>query len=96
MEIEVAEKLVTEHLNTKYPGLRGEFILARESAIKKSYGWVIFFVSRRFVETGDLMYAFGGNAPLIVEAATGTVHELSAAYQPEEAIRRFEQEHALG
>ena len=62
---------------------------------QKPYGWVLFYNTKRFVETGDILYAFGGNGPLVVMAETGEVIPSSSANEPEDGIREIERARGL-
>lgn len=48
-------------------------ILLLEHTIEHPVGWVFFYTSRLYNETGDFKYALGGNAPLIVDRHTSAV-----------------------
>jgi Immunity protein 35 len=41
--------------------------------------WVFFYNSRAYLETGSFTHALTGNGPIVVEKATGVVHELVTA-----------------
>jgi hypothetical protein len=41
---------------------------------EEDFGWAFFYNSKQFVETGDIEWALGGNAPLIVDRSTGELH----------------------
>lgn len=49
--------------------------------------------SRR-LETGDFLYAFGGNGPIVV-MHDGSVHRLGTAKNSDATVAEFEQEHGL-
>ncbi|CAM3181735.1 YrhB domain-containing protein [Rariglobus hedericola] len=38
------------------------------------FGWVFYWTSREYHETGDIRHALGGNAPLIVDRDDGSIH----------------------
>lgn len=65
-----------------------EFVLMRDKTIEVSGGWVFFYNSREFVETGDPISSLAGNGPIFVDHG-GTVHHLPTAILWEEAIRRM-------
>lgn len=62
---------------------------------RRSYGWVLFYNSQQFIETGNMLYAFGGNGPLVVLDA-GEVVSLPTYQSYEDSIRGFEHERGLG
>ena len=61
-----------------------------EETITKEYGWVFFYTSRHFQETGDLNEAVFGNAPIIVDKEDGSLHVTGTAQPTEYYIKRFE------
>jgi hypothetical protein len=62
---------------------------------RRSYGWVLFYNSRQFIETGNILYAFGGNGPLVVLDASGEVASLPTYQSYDDSIRGFERERGL-
>jgi Immunity protein 35 len=67
-----------------------QLVILPESTIERPFGWVFFYNSRRFVETGELSSQFAGNAPLIVNRYTGAVVNTGTAYPPEHYISAYE------
>lgn len=57
----------------------------------KPYGWVLFYNSRQFVETGNELEALGGNGPVVV-LHDGAIHFLGSDREGEVTIAAFEQE----
>src|SRR6185369_13477205 len=43
------------------------------------FGWVIFYNSKEFVDSGDHLHALGGNAPLIVDRRDGELYVTGTA-----------------
>jgi Immunity protein 35 len=68
----------------------GEFVVMDEFTVERSWGWVFFYNSRRFVETRDPLQALGGNAPYIVDRTTGEVRVTGTARPTEEYIAEYE------
>jgi hypothetical protein len=67
-----------------------------DATIEKPWGWVFFYDSRRFLETGDDSSRLFGNAPIIVNATTGIASDTGTAYPVEHYISEYEREHGLG
>jgi hypothetical protein len=66
-----------------------------EATIETSWGWVFFYQSRRFLETGDPSWCLVGNAPVIVDAETGAVTITGTAFPVEAYIAEYERERGL-
>jgi Immunity protein 35 len=64
-----------------------EFALICDKTIEVSGGWVFFYNSREFIETGNPISALAGNGPIFVDRG-GAIHHLASAVASEEAIRR--------
>lgn len=72
-----------------------EVVIVDANTIKKAYGWIFFYQSKRFLEQGEASYCLAGNGPVVVMRDNGDVHWLPAAELPAEAIKRFEHEYGL-
>src|SRR5690349_5048479 len=55
-------------------------VLLLDHIIEKDYGWIFFYNSQKFLETNDIMDAFLGNAPFLVEKAGGAIVIFGTAY----------------
>ena len=51
----------------------GDCVVLEHSTIERPFGWVFFYNSREYVETGNELAALAGNAPYIVNRFTGAV-----------------------
>jgi hypothetical protein len=63
--------------------------IIQDATIEKPFGWVFFYNSREFLETGDLSFALTGNAPIIVDKFTGLITETGTAYPIEYYIENY-------
>ena len=85
-----AEKMVADYVNASYHVDGDELIVVDEATIEKDYGWVFFYTSRRFIETGDICYMVAGNGPIFVDRQNGTMNQLGTALPVEEYIEQYE------
>ncbi|HEY7386899.1 MAG TPA: YrhB domain-containing protein [Bryobacteraceae bacterium] len=90
-----ARRLAEEHLSTTPARPPTPVVVLDEHTIETDFGWVFFWTSKQYAETGDFRYALAGNGPLIVDRRDGSVHETSAAEPLEEIIERYRASHAL-
>jgi hypothetical protein len=74
-------------------GHRGEieYVLLDDETVETDVGWVFFWTSRRFVETGDLSDAVAGNGPLLVDRRDGSLHQLWSGESWETGVERYRQ-----
>lgn len=72
------------------PKTRIPVIILHAYTTKKDYGNIYFFDSKMRVETGDDRYAIAGNAPFLVEKATGKIIVFGTARSEEYYIQEYE------
>lgn len=54
-----------------------------------NFGWVFYWNSRRFLETGDGRHALHGNTPFLVDRRDGSVHPIGTGAPLQASIRAF-------
>jgi hypothetical protein len=67
-----------------------ELVIADESTIERSWGWVFFYSSKLWLQTREARFALAGNAPLIVARETGRVTETGTALPFNAYIEQYE------
>lgn len=95
MDLELATAAVLKYLTNRGVGEPEGVMLISSQTIKKSYGWIFFYNSKAYVETGDIMTALVGHGPVILLADTGEIVECGSLLPGEEQVLRFEQERGL-
>jgi hypothetical protein len=88
-----ATQIVLEELVRVSRTVGEELVVLDEHTIEKPYGWIFFYNTRRYVETGDFIYGLGGNGPLVVESSTGRISRLGTARPLEDEIAAYEARH---
>jgi hypothetical protein len=68
----------------------GLALVLEDETIDRPYGWVFFYQSREYVETGDARTMLFGNAPLIFNRASGEIRVTGTALPAEEYLRQYE------
>ncbi|MCY1556249.1 Immunity protein 35 [compost metagenome] len=68
-----AKQCVKKFINDRYSG-SDELVILDAETIERSFGWIFFYDSKKFIETGELTYALAGNAPIIFDNRDGTIH----------------------
>jgi immunity protein 35 of polymorphic toxin system len=71
-------------------------VLLDERTIEKPYGWIFFYTSKGWLETGDMKYAIAGNAPFLVERDTGEVRVFGTARSTEWYVEQYERGFQVG
>lgn len=78
----LAERLIMNHATAT----DSEFVILHEKTVEIERGWVFFYNSREFVETGNPISALAGNCPIFVNRL-GNVRELPTAVPWEVGIK---------
>ena len=74
--------------------LGDELVLIEDDTIERDWGWVFFFTSRLWRDTGDPRYENHGEGPLIVNRYDGSVHTTGTSHPSEYYVTRYETEFA--
>jgi hypothetical protein len=90
-----AYAMVKRYIEEQCGSVPGGVAIMEDRTIRKSYGWIFFYNSRRYLETGSPLEALAGNGPIVVERADGSLHQLGSAQQPDASIAEFERAHGL-
>lgn len=91
IDVHAAGRRVAKFLNSKYPRVGDELVILEDRTVVKAYGWVFFYNTRRFVETGNFLHALGGNGPVVYERASGDIVELPSHSPPDVVLREYEE-----
>ncbi len=84
-----ALELVSSKLS-KMSSLDDPFAINDSSTIERDFGWVLFYNSKKFLESGEFQYKLAGNGPVIVNKRSGEV-EFCASHKPvDECIKEYE------
>jgi hypothetical protein len=63
---------------------------AVSGAIAKPYGWVFFYNSREFIQTGNRRAAWAGNAPFLIERVNFNLKVFGTALPIERYLAEYE------
>jgi hypothetical protein len=74
----------------KFSSPSNELVVVPEATLERSFGWVFFCDSKRFMETGNILFALAGNAPLVVDRYTGDVPVTGTAEPLQNYIAAYE------
>ncbi|TDF37641.1 hypothetical protein EYS14_15125 [Alteromonadaceae bacterium M269] len=55
----------------------------------EEFGWVFFYNTKKFQETGDFRDMIAGNAPIIVDKVSGEITETGTSYDVEYYIKEY-------
>lgn len=60
-----------------------------DATVELDFGWVFYWNSRRFLETGDVRHALVGNSPFVVDRRDGSVHPLGTGHPVPRSVGAF-------
>lgn len=84
-----AQKIVVQMLTEMQKRGWEEVVLDERLTREEDFGWIFFYNSKEFFETGDSNFALAGNSPLIVDKETGQIHKTGTAQPLEFYIEAF-------
>lgn len=90
MTMNKAKSLALESVSKLTGRTRDELLVIDELTQCRRIGWIFFYESRRYLETGDVSAAIGKTGPVVV-SHKGQVHLLAGDRPAEEVLRDFEQ-----
>jgi immunity protein 35 of polymorphic toxin system len=67
-----------------------DLVILDEETIEREWGWVFFYNSQRYLETGDILHALAGNAPYLVNRHTGELQVTGTAHPTEHYIAEYQ------
>jgi hypothetical protein len=87
---EEAKQIALKYLEARAREGGLELALLDEHTIERNFGWVFFYQSKRYMESGEIREALAGNAPIVVTKADGRVHLTGTTAPLEQFLKRFE------
>jgi len=86
-----AKRIANQHVAKLEVELGISLKLIDAETIEKSFGWVYFYNSKKYLETGELREMLAGNAPFIVDKNNGEIHETGTEKPVEDYLATFEE-----
>jgi hypothetical protein len=74
-----ARKIAIAYLDSMTRRSGCEIAIIDGATIEKSYGWIFFYDSKQYLESGNFSDRLVGNAPIVVARADGGIHETGTA-----------------
>ncbi|MGO9487241.1 MAG: YrhB domain-containing protein [Rhodomicrobium sp.] len=67
-----------------------QLIVIEEKTIERPFGWIFFYDSKKYIETGSTIHRLAGNGPVIVNKKRGSVDLFGSTPPLEEILSRYE------
>ena len=90
LTVSQAKNLVEARLSALADETECELVVVDSATLERTFGWVFFFQSRLYLETGEFMHCLVGNAPLIVNRFTGEIVPTGTAHPTEYYLAEYE------
>lgn len=91
ISITQAKQFAHTYLSSLSEDLEPDSVVIIDSAtIERAFGWVFFYQSRDYMESGSASDCLAGNAPLIVDRLTGNVVPTGTAHPIEHYLAEYE------
>ncbi len=71
----------------------GGLMLQEQFTREKPYGWIFFYNTRTYIETGNFLHALTSAAPFLVERDGGGVYSFGTTQPLDDAIAEYERTH---
>lgn len=85
-----ARIIATQYLEILESDIGDLLTIIDKETIEKSFGWIFFYNSKKYLESGELSYMLAGNAPFIVSRVSGDIQEMGTAKPIDEYISEYE------
>jgi hypothetical protein len=85
MNIEEAKVLVEEKIQSE----RNGYAVVDDSTIEYESCWVLFYQTKKYVETNDFRDTIVGHGPVIVDKQSKSIYELGSGNDLDECINAF-------
>jgi hypothetical protein len=86
-----AKQLAQTFLDSQSGDAGCQVAILDSATLERAFGWVFFYQSREYLESGNPSHLLAGNAPLIVSRATGDLVVTGTAEPIENYIARLEE-----
>ncbi len=72
-----------------------KLVIADDDTIERPYAWIFCYTSSLFIETGDILNALAGNAPLFISKTDGEVSTYRTGLSMAGMIEQYEEENNI-
>ncbi len=87
LNYDYAKRVAIEYLHQQ--NCEYELVLLEDETLAEEFGWVFFYNTKKFQETGDFRDMVGGNAPIIIDKDTGELTEAGTAFDIDYYIEEY-------
>ena len=85
-----AQEIAREFLSSLESELGVSLQLIVDETLERPFGWVFFYNSKEFLDTGDFRCTLAGNAPFFVDRVDGAITVTGTAKPIEDYIADYE------
>lgn len=90
--LETAKSLANQHLLSLHQEECEQLTISNIQI--EPFGWIFFYQTKEFIETGSISSMLAGNSPFIINNDTGEIYTLGTAYPTDVYIKEYAAQHA--
>lgn len=96
IDFDTASNIAWEYIRGLRAPAGDSLVLLEEMVREEEFGWVFYYASKNYAETGDIRYLVFGNAPIIVNRNTGILTVTGTAKPIEYYIQKYREDRRNG
>ena len=89
MNQQEAQQIAREYIQSILEDVSMPIEILADQSVEKPYGWIFFYQSKRYLDTGAIADMLVRNGPILVNKSGKVIH-LPSAIPVDESIRRYE------
>ena len=90
IQFEEALDLMEDYLERLSSRIGINLAVVDDGVIEREFGWVFFYDSSEYLESGVFSEKLAGNAPVIIDRRDSSLHETGTAFSVEVYIDNYE------
>lgn len=90
MDETTAREIAKRYVDKAARDIGVELQIVDGNTIEGDFGWVFFYDSAKYLESGSISDALAGNAPILIAREDGSVHETGTAHPVEHYIEAYQ------
>lgn len=88
-------KVIAQAILLKEDCNNPDLVVMDDATIETDVGWVFFYNSKRYLNTGNILYALIGNIPLLIDKQNGSGYFISTDETIESFVEKYKSQRFL-
>jgi hypothetical protein len=92
ISFEEARRIANSHASKVFDLTKegDEVLICEVKTVEREAGWVFYYNSRKFIQTGDFSVMLMGNAPIFINRSDGGAKFIRGDVSVDEALEQFD------